>query len=112
MSTRAKVQAAATVAAILIMKKKKKKKPRKVWVREWISKRAEIGVEEQLLKDLQATDPRQLKNFLRMSLEDFNILLNLIQAKIAKKDTFMRRAISPTVRLLVTLRFLATGKCM
>ena len=44
-----------------------------------------------------------------MSVEDFNILLEKVGPKIMKSDTNCREAISPKIRLLVTLRFLATG---
>jgi hypothetical protein len=51
----------------------------------------------------------KFKNFARMSEEDFAFLLNGIKNKISKKDTQLRKAIPPEVRLAITLRFLATG---
>lgn len=44
-----------------------------------------------------------------MSVEEFDYLLDLISPLIQKKDTVMRKAITPFERLCVTLRFLATG---
>lgn len=38
------------------------------------------------------------------------ILLSSVAPFIGKKDTFLREAISPVIRLIVTLRFLATGR--
>ena len=55
-------------------------------------------------------EPEQLNNFLRMSAEDFDYLLDMIKHKIIKQDTKMRCGISASERLSVTLRFLATGK--
>lgn len=49
------------------------------------------------------------KNLLRMSANDFEVLINKIGPKIAKMDTKLRKSISIKERLAVTLRFLATG---
>uniref|UniRef100_I3JLH2 DDE Tnp4 domain-containing protein n=1 Tax=Oreochromis niloticus TaxID=8128 RepID=I3JLH2_ORENI len=56
-------------------------------------------------------DMRGFRDLLRMSVEDFNYLLERVSPAIIKKDTHLRKAISPRERLSVTLRFLATGKC-
>ncbi|XP_057206181.1 uncharacterized protein LOC130564252 [Triplophysa rosa] len=45
-----------------------------------------------------------------MSVEDFHFLLEKVAPHITKKDTHLRKAISPKDRLSVTLRFLATGE--
>ncbi|CAH2008048.1 unnamed protein product [Acanthoscelides obtectus] len=50
-----------------------------------------------------------IKNFTRMSTEDFNQLRNLIEPRVNKMDTQFREAIAVTERLAITLRFLATG---
>lgn len=52
------------------------------------------------------------RDLLRMSVEDFTYLLERVTPHIVKKDTHLRKAISPRERLSVTLRFLATGKCV
>lgn len=49
------------------------------------------------------------KNFLRMSSEDFENLINLVGHRIAKKNTNYREAIPVRERLAITLRFLASG---
>ncbi|XP_067285679.1 uncharacterized protein [Pseudorasbora parva] len=49
-------------------------------------------------------------DLLRISVEDFNFLLEKVAPHITKKDTHLRKAISPKERLSVTLRFLATGE--
>nr|CAI5864629.1 unnamed protein product [Callosobruchus analis] len=43
------------------------------------------------MTELRSGDPDFYKNFLRMSATDFNHLLELISAKIRKKDTRMRK---------------------
>lgn len=44
-----------------------------------------------------------------MNENQFNILLKKVANKIRKQDTIMRQAISPRLKLEVTLRYLATG---
>lgn len=44
-----------------------------------------------------------------MTPEDFEFLLARIAPQIEKKNTHLRKAISPTERFVLTLRFLASG---
>ena len=44
-----------------------------------------------------------------MSKERFDHLLNLVRRRIQKKDTVFRKAITAEERLVMTLRYLATG---
>ena len=50
------------------------------------------------------------RRYMRMELEQFNELTNLVAADVVKMDTQMRRAVSPPEWLAVTLRYLATGE--
>lgn len=97
-------------AALLIMKKMKKKRVRKVWVREWILRRSQYGAFNNMLQELRIENMDSFQNFCRMSTHDLECLLNLVGQNISKQDTTFRAAIPPKERLLVTLRFLATGK--
>lgn len=54
-------------------------------------------------------DNGNIKNFCRMSSPDLEWLLCKVSPLIQKEDTNYRAAISPLERLLLTLRFLATG---
>jgi hypothetical protein len=49
------------------------------------------------------------KNFIGVSLSEFEFLIHLTGEEIAKKDTAFRKAISVKERLSLTLRFLAGG---
>jgi hypothetical protein len=49
------------------------------------------------------------KNFTRMCLSDFEVLIHLIGEKISEKDTVFRKASSVQENLALTLRFLASG---
>nr|CAH7738892.1 unnamed protein product [Callosobruchus chinensis] len=59
-----------------------------------------------LLRDM---DSGHLKNFTRMTAEDFERLIIIVGPKISKMDTKFRKAIPVQDRLAITLRFLATG---
>lgn len=87
---------------------KNKPKNRKIWQKPLFVERPLCGGEK-LLKDLSYEEKGLFKNFSRMSVTDFNILLSMIKPKIEKWDTNFRRSISARERLAITLRFLASG---
>lgn len=86
-----------------------RRKRRTCWTRPWILRRQEHGAHS-LIKELSQEDHESYKNFVRMTKEDFTELLEKVSPLIAKKDTIMRKSISPAERLSLTLRYLATGK--
>lgn len=47
--------------------------------------------------------------YLRMSKERFDHLFSLLEERIKKQNTRLRKAVSPRERLVITLRYLATG---
>ncbi|XP_029054896.1 uncharacterized protein LOC114882183 [Osmia bicornis bicornis] len=94
-------------AAIMLLLNKKKK--RSVWVRQWISRRPEFGCFHNLLRELQIKDGQQYFNLLRMTAVEVEVLLQKVGHIIQKEDTRMRDSISPKERLILTLRFLASG---
>lgn len=86
-----------------------RKKMRSMWVRKWIEDRPKEGFYAKLLPELRSDFTKDYSNFLlRMSVVDFDELLDLVSPLIIKQDTQMRKAISPGERLAVTLRYLAT----
>ncbi|XP_023312161.1 uncharacterized protein LOC111692397 [Anoplophora glabripennis] len=87
----------------------KGRKKRRFWVRQWILRRNRLGASETLLKELALEDKEGYRNQLRMSEEKLEELLSKVQDVIKKQDTVMRQAISPRLKLQVTLRYLATG---
>lgn len=108
MSSRERLAAGVIVCALL--KKKTMKKKKRLWVRNWISKREYEGVHAKLLEELCSEDCEAYKNFLRMRKNDYDYILSKITNRISKKDTHLRKSISASERLTLTLRFLATGK--
>ena len=79
------------------------------WVRPWIRRREKFGAYHTLMKELAVEDDRGHKNFLRMDQIAFQELASLVSPLIKRKDTNMRQSITPSERLALTLRFLATG---
>jgi hypothetical protein len=63
-----------------------------------------------LISELHLEDAQQFRNFTRMSAVEVQSLVNLLGPVVGKQDTAMRNAISLDERMIVMLRFLATGK--
>lgn len=85
-------------------------KKRKCWVKNWVRRRPQEGFYAKLLVELRAEEPALYRDFLRMNEEQYEHLLALVTPYIQKQDTVMRESISAGERLVLTLRFLATGE--
>lgn len=105
-----RIRAAALLIVYHERHMKIKKRNRSCWVREWILRRENYGAYNNLLNELRIEDAQQFRNFIRMSAIDLEKLLCLVGGKIQKQDTHLRASIPASERLIVTLRFLATGK--
>lgn len=92
-----------------VKKKQKERRKRNVWVRGWISRRKDLGASDTLLVEWSLEDPDYFKKRLRMTTDQFNTLLHKVTPLIQKCDTNMRVALSPKIKLEITLKFLATG---
>lgn len=107
--------ATAVAAAIIIVALKKKlqnrsvEKKKKKWMCEYVSRRQSLGMHAQLMNELKNEEAALYKNFVRMRVDDFNFILDRITPIISRQNLPMRASISPSERLAVTLRFLATG---
>ncbi|CAH1957177.1 unnamed protein product [Acanthoscelides obtectus] len=93
---------------LLNNKKKKLKRRRSLWVHPMLGLRESKGTYNLLHEDL-LQDPSKFFNYYRMSIQSFEKLHNILENKLIKKDTTMRRSISSKERLSMTLRYLATG---
>lgn len=99
---------ASCVAIALVVASKRKDKIKRRWMKEWLKKRNKY-THENLLNDLRISEPSDFQNFLRLDSTVFDELLRMVTPEIHKRDTMMRDAISPSQRLSITLRYLATG---
>ncbi|XP_040158719.1 uncharacterized protein LOC120897720 [Anopheles arabiensis] len=82
---------------------------RRLWVQDLFLIRNETG--NRLLTDITTSGIYETMNrFLSMKKEYFLHLLSLVGPKIAKMDTDFRKAITEQERLLITVRYLATGE--
>jgi hypothetical protein len=88
---------------------RRQKKRRALWTRAWLVRRPDFGTYEHLMNELEREDSLGYKNYLRMSPEVFAEILERLTPRIQKKDTRLRKALSPGIRLAITLRYLATG---
>ena len=66
-----------------------------------------FGVE--LLNKLRMNDAMGFRNFTRLTPIDFEELLLMVGGQITKEDTKFRETIPASLRLAITLRFLASG---
>ena len=86
-----------------------KKKRTRVWCKPWLERRCTLGSCSQFFNELQSEDSRDFENYTRLPISGFLWLLNKVSDAIKKKDTVMRRSITPAARFEATLIFLATG---
>ena len=87
----------------------RRKTPRKVWVREWLTRRHEFGHYDNLLTELHRHDQKGYKNYLRITPDLFQEMVEKLTPRLQKQSTFMREPLQVGLKLAVTLRFLATG---
>lgn len=97
--------AVAAGSYILLVYLRQKLRKRQYWVKKKIKNRLEYGT--RLYKEL--IDDRAEANFARMTANQFDLLCSLLENKIRKNDTNYHDAITFKERLLITLRFLASG---
>lgn len=86
------------------IRKRNKKKQRRFWVHEIFKGRKHQGAYHNLIKEMMLTDQEKYFNYLRMSSDYFQNLLQLVGKKLTKTYC-VREPISPGERLALTLRY-------
>lgn len=89
--------------SLLWLKLKRKKRPKRFWQHNIFFKRKSQGAYHNLLLEMRLTDKEKYFNYLRMSAETFNLLLDIIGPKL-RRVHWTREPISPSERLALTLR--------
>ncbi|XP_069603217.1 uncharacterized protein [Ranitomeya imitator] len=84
---------------------------RRFWIHPIVEVRESRGAYHCLFGELNDNREKYFE-YTRMSQESFRYLLRRVEGSISRQDTQLRRAISAEERLLVTLRFLATGETL
>lgn len=87
----------------------KGRKKRRLWCKEWISRRSARGSFTQIFSELERECHNDFENYIRMPVNSFYNLLTKVEPFISKEDTHFRESISAGARLEATLRFLAAG---
>jgi len=93
----------------LVAQESRQQKRRSCWTRDWIARRATLGFSNTLINELVLEDGAEFRLMFRMDVAKFEELLSMVGPLIRKEDTLMRLSICARDKLLVTLRFLATG---
>ena len=96
------------VIALLLFQKEKKK--RSVWVHELWKQRKLQGHHDNLIKEMRLKDHTTHFNYFRMLPSMFDELLSLVGPSIVRKGSNFQEPLSPSLKIGVTLRYLATGE--
>ena len=83
---------------------------RRVWTREWIKRREELGAYHTLFRELAAEDTLGFGEYMRMPHAKFLALVEVVGPLLTKQETHMRTSIAPNERLALAIRYLATGE--
>lgn len=93
---------------LLIKKRQRKSTTRKYWVHPVNQRRNSHGLYANLVREIRAFG-RYHHRYFRMTATHFDQILSLIAPAISGQDTTMRKAISPGLKLVITLHHLAEG---
>ena len=88
-----------------------RRRQRRWWSRSWLSteRRRQFGLYDLLMTELRREDRKEFMNFMRMPPEMFDEILQRVEPRISKQNTFFRDSLDPGLKLAITLRHLASG---
>ena len=97
---------AAAIAIVVICKRRKRRvkkqcrQKRSDCVKDWLTKRSELGFERTLLREFRSENEDEYRKLLRMTAENFDELLDLIKIDIQGDDVRSQRLTS-SLRALI-----------
>jgi hypothetical protein len=97
------------LVALYVYRKCLQRKRKQWWVRPWIERRPLLGQYNTLMGELEREHKVDYVNYLRMEPDMFHELLTRLGPRLTKADTTCRQALSPGLKLAITLRYFATG---
>jgi hypothetical protein len=105
------LMAAACAVVVIKRKRRQRERKRRLWCRQWLlGRKSERGMQHFVFNELSVSDPSGFQSFLRMPTDVYDDLLLMIEPLISSNDTFMRDGITAHEKLVVTLRYLSSGK--
>jgi len=90
-----------TTAMCLVAELRRRRKRHSCWTTNWISRRNEHSISNNLVQEVQQEDEPEFRGMFRMNVESFQYLLRLVEPVIAKQDTRMRESVSARERLQI-----------
>ena len=103
---------AATGLVLQHMQKKevqRKASKKRLWMSRWISRRQETRVYNTLIKELEDESDKEFQSFARVPPDLYHEIVRRVGPRIQKQHTFFRKALSPGLKVAITLTFLGTG---
>ena len=88
----------------------KKRKSKTFWVRKLFKERKSSRFFHVLTKELEMFDQEYFLRFLRISPNRYEHMLSIVYPELQCQRTHFREPISPSERLTLTLRYLASGE--
>lgn len=109
METDDEVLAVVIAERIIQRRRRRRERRQRIWQRPFLTLHIQQGAYHNLLRELEEEEREGYRNFLRMSPQQFHLILSRVEPLLRRKNTNFRRAIDAPERLSITLRFLATG---
>ena len=79
-----------------------------MWVKPWLERSTNLGLYETLVQELRFEDKSEYKKLPRMTPQDFDEILELMQGDISKTKINIPDSIPANIKLAAIIRFLAT----